>query len=51
VVTGAFPFRPALDALSAALSPGPELLLPLLHLLLLTGAYFLLARLALRRFA
>lgn len=51
VFTGAFPFRPALDALSAALSSGPELGLPLLHLALLTVAYFALARVALRRFA
>jgi ABC-2 type transport system permease protein len=49
--TGLFPFRPALDALSAALSPGPELALPLLHLAILTAAYFLISRLALRRFA
>ena len=51
IFTGAFPFRPALDALTAALSPGPELLLPLLHLAILTAAYFLISRLALRRFA
>jgi ABC-2 type transport system permease protein len=51
VVTGAFPFRPALDALQAGLTSGPELGLPLLHLALLTGAYLLLARLSLRRFA
>jgi hypothetical protein len=51
VVTGAFPFRPALDALSAGLSAGPDLGLPLLHLALLAGAYFAIARIALRRFA
>jgi ABC-2 type transport system permease protein len=51
IVTGAFPFRPGLDALSAALSPGPELALPLLHLAILAAAYFLVARVALRRFA
>jgi ABC-2 type transport system permease protein len=52
VVTGIFPFRPALDALSGALaSSGPDLALPLLHLAILTLAYLLLARLALRRFA
>jgi ABC-2 type transport system permease protein len=50
--TGAFPFRPALDAFSAALSSGgPDLGLPLLHLALLSVGYFLLARVALRRFA
>ena len=37
VIAGAFPFRPALDALSGALSSsGPNLGLPLLHLALLT---------------
>jgi ABC-type multidrug transport system permease subunit len=51
IVTGAFPFRPALDALSAGLSPAGDLGLNLLHLALLAAAYFLIARLALRRFA
>ncbi|MFL5906897.1 MAG: ABC transporter permease, partial [Solirubrobacterales bacterium] len=52
VVAGAFPFRPALDALSGALSAsGPDLGLPLLHLALLTLGYLVLARIALRRFA
>lgn len=51
VVAGAFPFRPALQALQAGLSSGTDLGMPLLHLALLTAAYFLLARLALRRFA
>ena len=52
LVTGAFPFRPALDAFSAALSSGgPDLVLPLLHLAILTVAYFALARVALKRFA
>jgi ABC-type multidrug transport system permease subunit len=51
VIAGAFPFRPALDALSGALSSsGPSLALPFLHLALLTVAYLILARLALRRF-
>jgi ABC-type transport system involved in cytochrome c biogenesis permease component len=51
VITGAFPFRPALDALSGALSAGgPDIGLPFLHLGLLAGAYLVLARLALRRF-
>jgi ABC-2 type transport system permease protein len=51
VVAGAFPFRPAVDALSGALSSsGPDLGLPLLHLALLTVAYLGIARLALRRF-
>jgi ABC-type multidrug transport system permease subunit len=52
VIAGAFPFRPALDALSGALAEsGPDLGLPLLHLALLTVGYLVLARLALRRFA
>jgi ABC-type transport system involved in multi-copper enzyme maturation permease subunit len=52
VVAGAFPFRPAVDALSGALSSsGPDLGLPLLHLALLALGYLVLARLALRRFA
>jgi ABC-2 family transporter protein len=52
IVTGAFPFRPSLDALSAALSSGgPDLAPPLLHLALLAAAYLAIARLALRRFA
>jgi ABC-type multidrug transport system permease subunit len=51
VIAGAFPFRPALDALSGALAAsGPDLGLPLLHLALLTVGYLVLARLALRRF-
>jgi ABC-2 type transport system permease protein len=51
VVTGAFPFRPALDALSAGLSDAGDLGINLLHLALLTLAYFAIARVALRRFA
>jgi ABC-2 type transport system permease protein len=51
VVTGAFPFRPALDALSAGLSDAGDLGINLLHLALLTAAYFALARVTLRRFA
>jgi ABC-type multidrug transport system permease subunit len=52
VIAGAFPFRPALDALSGALSAsGPDLGLPLLHLAVLTVGYLVLARIALRRFA
>ena len=37
IVSGAFPFKPALDALDAALSGG-DLLAPLLHLAALTSA-------------
>jgi ABC-2 type transport system permease protein len=51
VAVALFPFRPALEALEGALDPaGPGLAVPLLHLLALTLAYTLLARLALRRF-
>jgi hypothetical protein len=51
VVAGAFPFRPALDALSGALAEsGPDLGLPFLHLALLTVGYMAIARIALRRF-
>jgi ABC-type transport system involved in cytochrome c biogenesis permease component len=50
VVSGAFPFKPALRALDAAINGG-ELLLPLVHLAALTAAFAVLARVALRRFA
>jgi ABC-2 family transporter protein len=50
IVSGAFPFKPALSALDAALSGG-SLLLPLAHLAALTAAFGSIARLALRRFA
>lgn len=47
-----FPFDPSLDAMSSALdSSAPGIGLPLLHLALVTAAYAVLARLALRRFA
>jgi ABC-2 type transport system permease protein len=50
IVSGAFPFKPALDALKSALSESGGIGVPLLHLALLTVAFTLLARLALRRF-
>jgi ABC-type multidrug transport system permease subunit len=51
VVTAAFPFKPALTAMSSALDEaGPGIGAPLLHLAILTAVYGLLARLALRRF-
>ena len=50
IVSAAFPFKPALNALDAALSGG-ELLAPLAHLAGLTVGFALIARLALRRFA
>ncbi len=52
VVTAAFPFKPALQAMTAALdSAGGGIGVPLLHLAILIAAYGLLARFALRRFA
>lgn len=52
VATAVFPFKPALEAMTAALdSAGGGLGGPLLHLAILTVAYGALARLALRRFA
>jgi ABC-2 type transport system permease protein len=51
VLTALFPFKPALEAMTGALdSAGPDIGGPLLHLVALTVAYGLLARLALRRF-
>ncbi|MBK5111439.1 MAG: ABC transporter permease [Thermoleophilia bacterium] len=51
VVTAVFPFRPALDALTAGLEvSGGSIWLYLLHLAVLTVAYSLLARASLRRF-
>jgi ABC-2 type transport system permease protein len=49
IVSGAFPFKPALSALDAALNGG-SLVTPLLHLAALTLAFAAIARLALRRF-
>ena len=51
IVRAAFPFDPALDALSGALdASGPSMVLPIVHLIVLTFAYGVLARIALRRF-
>jgi ABC-2 type transport system permease protein len=50
-VSAAFPFKPALDALDAALNDAGDLGGPLLHLAALTLVFGALARLALRRFA
>jgi ABC-type transport system involved in cytochrome c biogenesis permease component len=51
-VTALFPFKPALQAITAALdSTGPAIGAPLLHLAILIVAYGLIARFALRRFA
>jgi hypothetical protein len=51
IVTAIFPFKPALEAMTAALdSAGPGIGGPLAHLAILIVAYGLLARFALRRF-
>jgi ABC-2 type transport system permease protein len=51
-VSALFPFKPALDATTAALDgAGEDLLAPLAHLAALAVAFGLLARLGLRRFA
>jgi ABC-type transport system involved in cytochrome c biogenesis permease component len=50
-VSAAFPFKPALDALDAALNDAGDIGGPLLHLAGLTLAFGALARLALGRFA
>jgi ABC-type multidrug transport system permease subunit len=50
VVSAAFPFKPALDALEAALNDTGGLAGPLLHLAALFLAFGALSRLALRRF-
>jgi hypothetical protein len=52
VVAAMFPFDAALRALEGALdSAGPDVWLAILHLAILTAAYGVLARLALRRFS
>jgi ABC-2 type transport system permease protein len=49
-VSALFPFKPALDALDAAINGG-ELRVPLIHLAALALGYGAIARIALRRFA
>jgi ABC-type multidrug transport system permease subunit len=51
VVSAAFPFKPALDALDAALNDSGEIGVPLLHLGALCLAFGAISRLALKRFA
>jgi ABC-type multidrug transport system permease subunit len=52
ILTALFPFKPALQAITAALDEaGPGIGEPLLHLAILFVAYAALARLALRRFS
>jgi ABC-type multidrug transport system permease subunit len=50
VVSAAFPFKPTLDALEAALNDSGDLLVPLLHLGALFAVFGALSRVALRRF-
>jgi ABC-2 type transport system permease protein len=50
-VSAAFPFRPTLDALNAALNRSGGIGLPLLHLAILAVVFTVLARIAVRRFA
>jgi len=51
VVTALFPFDPALRALTGALDAGgPAIGIAIVHLALLTGAYGVLARIAVRRY-
>jgi ABC-2 type transport system permease protein len=51
-VSALFPFKPALDATTAALDgAGSDMLGPLAHLAVLAAAFGLLARVGLRRFA
>jgi ABC-2 type transport system permease protein len=51
VVSAAFPFKPSLDALDAALNDSGDLGVPLLHLAGLFLAFGAISRVALRRFA
>ena len=50
-VSALFPFKPALDALDAALNDAGDLGGPLLHLAALAAGFGVLGRLALQRFA
>jgi hypothetical protein len=52
VIRGVFPFHPALDALAGALDPAAGGIgLALLQLAIITAAYGLIARVAMRRFS
>ena len=50
-ISALFPFKPALDALNAALNDSGDVGGPLVHLVLLTVGFGALARIGLRRFA
>jgi ABC-type multidrug transport system permease subunit len=51
VICALFPFKPALQALDGALNQAGGIALPVLHLLALTVAFAVIARLSMRRFA
>ena len=51
VISAVFPFKPALDALDAALNDSGGMGTPLLHLAALFLAFGAISRVALRRFA
>jgi hypothetical protein len=51
VISALFPFKPTLDALNAALNKSGSIGLPLVHLVILTIAFGVIARLSLQRFA
>jgi ABC-2 type transport system permease protein len=51
LVSAAFPFKPTLDALNAALNKSGGIGLPLLHLAILAAVFTAAARVGLRRFA
>jgi ABC-type multidrug transport system permease subunit len=51
VISAAFPFKPTLDAMNAALNDSGGIVVPLLHLGALFVAFGVASRLALRRFA
>jgi len=51
IVSALFPFKPALQALDAAVNDAGSLAVPLVHLAVLAVAFGALARLSLRRFA
>jgi ABC-2 type transport system permease protein len=51
VISALFPFKPTLQALNAALNRSGGMVMPLVHLAILTLAFGLVARISLRRFA
>jgi ABC-type transport system involved in cytochrome c biogenesis permease component len=51
VISALFPFKPTLEALNAALNHSGSIGAPVVHLLILTLAFGLIARVSLRRFA